>query len=172
MTLLLGFLPFAVFAVVDRMVSTLPALVLAAITAAALTLRDVVGKKRIKALDSGAAVVFGGLVIYTVVTRTTWSMVGVRLCTDAGLLAIVLVSILVRQPFTLQYAKESVPEAYWSRPEFVRTNYRLSGIWAAAFALMVLADVGMVLGMPVSLGVAVTVGALGGAFYFTTLVKR
>jgi hypothetical protein len=172
MTLLLGFLPFAVFAVVDRVVSTLLALTLAAVTAAGLTLRDVAGKKRLKLLDVGAAVVFGGLALYTFFTQRAWSVVGVRLCTDAGLLAIVLISLAIRQPFTLQYAKEQVPEQHWADPGFVRTNYRLSAVWAAAFALMVLADVGMLLGLPVALGVVITLGALGGAFYVTSQVKK
>src|ERR1700742_2564158 len=128
MTLLLGFLPFAVFALGDRFGSTLLALVLAAGTAVVLTLRDVKAKKSLKLLDVGAGVVFGGLALYTLLTHAEWSVVGVRLCTDAGLLGIVLVSMLVRQPFTLQYAREQVPEHVWAKPEFIRKNYMLSAI--------------------------------------------
>jgi hypothetical protein len=122
MTLLLGFLPFAVFAVGDRFGSTLLALSLATVTAAVLALRDVKRGRSVKLLDLGATVLFGGLALYTVVTHTEWSMLGVRLCTDAGLFGIVGVSLVVRHPFTLQYAREQLPEASWTKPEFVRTN--------------------------------------------------
>jgi hypothetical protein len=36
--------------------------------------------------------------------------VGVRLRVDAGLLLIVLITLLVGKPFTLQYAREQVPQ--------------------------------------------------------------
>jgi hypothetical protein len=172
MTLLLGFLPFAVFALGDRLWSTLAALSLAACTAAILAIRDIATRKSLKLLDVGAALVFGGLALYTVLTHAKWSLVGVRLCTDLGLFAIVVVSILVHQPFTLQYAKEQVPEQIWAKPEFVRTNYRLSALWGAAFGAMVLADVGMLRGLPVPAGVVITVAALAAAFFYTTRARR
>ncbi len=167
MTLLIGFLPFAVFAVVDHFASTLLALTLAALTAAALASRDVCARKSLKPLDVGAFLVFGGLALYTLALHATWSLVSVRLCTDAGLLAIVLVSIAVGQPFTLAYAKERVPAVYWSKPQFRAANVRLSALWGGAFALMVLADWGMLHGLPLSAGVGVTLAALAGAAFFT-----
>ena len=95
-----------------------------------------------------------------------------RLCADLGLLAIVGVSLLVRQPFTLQYAKEEVPAQLWTRPEFLRTNYRLSAIWGAAFAGMVLADVAMLRGLPIALGVALTLASLAIAALYTAKARR
>jgi hypothetical protein len=172
MSMLLGFLPFGVFAVGSRLAATWLALTLAAATAAVLTLRDLREKKSLKLLDIGATLVFGGLALYTVSTHTEWSMLGVRLCTDLGLFAIVAVSIIVRQPFTLQYAKEEVSKELWTHPEFLRTNYRLSAIWGAAFGVMVLADVGMLRGLPIAFGVALTIAALGLAALFTMKARR
>jgi hypothetical protein len=40
----------------------------------------------------------------------------VRLAVDAGLLAIVLASLAAGRRFTLQYARERVPEQYWHAP--------------------------------------------------------
>ena len=171
MKLLSGFLPFAVFAAVSHLISTLLALGLAALTAVLLALRDRTAKKSLKLLDLGAALVFGGLAFYTACTGTAWSLVGVRLCTDLGLLAIVLVSLLVRQPFTLQYARELAPERVWASPDFVRKNFRLSAAWGAAFAAMALADLAMLHGFPLSFGALVTVGALCCSLFYTTQTR-
>jgi hypothetical protein len=38
-----------------------------------------------------------------------------------GLLPIVLVSMAVGRPFTLQYAREQVEPEFWDKPELVRT---------------------------------------------------
>ena len=45
---------------------------------------------------------------------------------------IVVGSIIVRRPFTLQYAREDAPEEYWHEPGFLRVNYQLSWVWALA----------------------------------------
>jgi purine-cytosine permease-like protein len=35
----------------------------------------------------------------------------------------------------LQYARESVPEAYWRTPEFIRTGYLISIVWGIIFLI-------------------------------------
>ena len=52
---------------------------------------------------------------------------------NVALLVIVLGSILVRRPFTLQYAKEGTPSEVWDTPEFLRVNYQIAWVWAVAF---------------------------------------
>jgi hypothetical protein len=54
---------------------------------------------------------------------------------NLALVAIAVGSMLVRRPFTLDYAKEQVPERVWSTPAFLRTNYVVTGAWAAAFTV-------------------------------------
>ena len=58
-----------------------------------------------------------------------------------GLLAIVLVSIAVGRPFTIQYARERIAEQYWQTPLFLAVNRRITWVWAAAFAVLVAAHV-------------------------------
>lgn len=101
--------------------------------------------------------------------RPAWSVIGVRLCVDAGLLLVVLASIAAGRPFTLQYAREQVAPELWDRPEFIRTNYAISAAWALAFAVMVAAEAALltVPGLPTRIGVAAIVLALVGAFKFT-----
>ncbi|HEY8343172.1 MAG TPA: NAD(P)/FAD-dependent oxidoreductase [Calditerricola sp.] len=45
-----------------------------------------------------------------------------------------LVSLIIRQPFTLPYARELAPEAVWRHPLFTRINERLTWIWAVLFS--------------------------------------
>ncbi|MEI9960281.1 MAG: hypothetical protein WDM76_03865 [Limisphaerales bacterium] len=144
MKILLAFAPFLAFAVVDRLVGATAGLAAGAIVSAILLVRDAMNKgRKIKVLEAGTMILFGGLAIYSFIGKVDWSIVGVRLCVDAGLLVIVLISMAIRQPFTLQYAREEVEKELWDKPEFVRVNYVITAVWAAAFAVMVGADLVM-----------------------------
>ena len=171
MGILLAFAPFIVFAIVDRLVGSTAGLVAGAATSAALLIRDWITPGRSpKILEIGTAVLFGGLAVYAVLANPTWSIIGVRLCVDAGLLAIVLATLAAGRPFTLQYARETVAPEFWNSPEFVRTNYVLTAAWAVAFLVMVIAEAALlyVPGMSRRLGVIIVVLALVGAVKFTS----
>lgn len=170
MSMLLGFAPFIVFALFDNLLGVVPALCAAAFISAVFFVRDWLSPKRtLKLLEVGTLLLFGGLALYAVATHTEWSLLGVRLRVDAGLLIVVLLSMAIRQPFTLQYAREQVPPEVWKHPAFMKTNNVLTAVWAAAFGLMVLADVAMIYvpSVPLWVGVAVTVIAILGAIRFT-----
>jgi protein-S-isoprenylcysteine O-methyltransferase Ste14 len=93
----------------------------------------------------------------------------VRLIVDTGLLAIVILSIAIRQPFTLQYAREQTPPAIWGNSEFVRSNYVITTAWAFAFAVMVTSGLALLYipGTPRQIGVLAIIAALIGAVKFT-----
>jgi hypothetical protein len=103
------------------------------------------------------------------VTGAAGSIAGVRIAIDAGLLLIVLVPIAIGQPFTLQYARESVPPALWRQTEFVRVNVVITAVWAAAFAAMAIIDLAwlMIPTLPPRVVIIATVLALFGAVKFT-----
>lgn len=171
MGILLAFAPFFVFLVVGRFLGIAAGLVGATITSAGLLVRNAVGRnKTMKVLEVGTVLLFGGLAAYTFIVHAAWSVPALRLCVDAGLLLVVLVSIAVRQPFTLQYAREQVSRELWNTPEFVRANYLITAVWAAAFALMVAADLMMlyVPSLPTFVAIIVTVLAIWGAAHFTS----
>jgi hypothetical protein len=88
---------------------------------------------------------------------------------DGGLLLIILLSMLVRSPFTLQYAREQVPASVQSSPTFIKTNYILTAVWSLAMAILVVADLAMhfLPNLPLRLEIVVIFAALGGAFWFT-----
>ncbi|MET7244565.1 hypothetical protein ABZT49_14475 [Methylobacterium sp. EM32] len=170
MNLLASFAPFFAFAVLIHLGFVEAALWAGAIVAAALMLRDrVVLGRSLKILEAGTLVLFAGLAIYTRATGEVWTIPAVRLVVDAGLLVIVLASLAAGRPFTLQYARETAPPEVWATPEFGRVNRAVTLAWAAAFAVLVLADAAMVFvpEIPRRLDILATVLALVCAYKFT-----
>jgi hypothetical protein len=170
MGILLAFAPFISFAVVDRLIGPAQGLVFGAATSVVLLLRDWIGlHRKPKILEIGTAILFGGLALYAILGGPVWSIVGVRLRVDAGLLLIVLTTLIVGKPFTLQYAREQVPQNLWDTPQFVRSNYVITGVWSVAFLILVLADLILIYraDLPPKIGILATVLALVGALKFT-----
>ena len=169
MNILLSFGPFILFAVLMRFGDVLFALIAAAALSALMILRERRAGKSVKILEAGTVALFGGLAIFTAITRFDWTILEARLAVDLGLLAIVLGSLIARRPFTLQFAREQVPQAYWGNPQFIATNYKISAVWAAAFVILVVADVVMAFfpAIPLWVGIVVTILALAGAIWFT-----
>lgn len=170
MQMLLAFAPFIAFAVLSRSVPVTLALAAAALVAVAQMINDVVRHRRsIKILEVGTTLLFGGLALVAWARGGDWGIAEVRFWVDGGLFLIVAFSMLIRQPFTLQYARERVSAEIAARPEFLRFNQILSGVWALAFLVLTVADHVMahVPQVPLWIGVAVSVGALGFAIWFT-----
>jgi hypothetical protein len=170
MGMLLAFAPFLAFAVVERIFGPAHGLVAGTLVSLALIIRDMMTPSRApKILEIGTMVLFGALTLYTFLGSPSWSVIGVRLCVDAGLLLIVLASMALGQPFTMQYARERVPPEVQATPAFRRTNFIISGVWALAFAAMVAAEAALLFlpGLPHRIGIAVIVLALVGAVKFT-----
>src|SRR5271156_3290783 len=170
MGILLAFAPFIVFAIADRIVGPMEGLVAGALVAAALVARDyIIPGRAAKILEIGTLLLFGGLALYAVLGGPIGSVIGVRLCVDAGLPLIVLLSMGIGRPFTLQYAREQVASDLWESPAFVRINYVITAFWAFAVALMVIAEraVLCVPSVPRRGGIVAVILALIGAVKFS-----
>lgn len=170
MGILLAFAPFLTFAIVDRFAGPLEGLIAGVLIALLLLARDWLPAGRsVKVLDIGTTLLFVGLVLYSFLAKPTWSVIGVRPCVDTGLLVIVLASMAIGRPFTMQYAREQVEPELWNSPEFRRTNYIITGVWALAFAVMMSAEIVLlyVPGISPRAGIIVIILALVGAVKFT-----
>jgi signal transduction histidine kinase len=170
MAILFAFAPFIAFALVDRLIGSTQGLVAGAAVSAILLLRDWFGlHRKPKILEVGTTILFSALALYSVLGGPAWSVMGVRLRVDIGLLLIVLITLAVGKPFTLQYAREQVPQLLWDTPEFIRSNYVITGVWSAAFLILVLADLLLIYrpDLPPRIGILATILALIGAFKFT-----
>jgi hypothetical protein len=171
MNILLGFSPFLVFIILNGLVGVETGLIGAAMMSGLLLARELLVRRQVpKVLEIGTAVLFGGLALVGPLLGGGWSIALVRFAIDAGLLLIVLISIVIGQPFTLQYAREQVPRTLWDHPTFRRVNLVITAVWAAAFAIMAAADLAWMLipGLPPRVVIIVTVAALAGAAKFTS----
>lgn len=169
MGVLLGFAPFVAFVLLSRFVPASISLWSAAAVSAMLILRQKTRGGSMKILEVGTFVLFAALGTYALVRGNIWDVPTVRSVVDGGLLLIILLSVVVGRPFTLQYAREQVPASVQDSPRFIRTNYIITAIWALAMAVIVLADLTMhfVPNLSIRLEIVVILAALGGAFWFT-----
>jgi hypothetical protein len=169
MTIFLILAPFATFTALMLATPAAVSLFAGAAVAAATVAYDVYGGRSIKMLAAGAAIMFGALGLWITLVDGSWSATEVRLAVDSGTLSIALCSIALRTPFTLQYARETVDAATQQTPGFLRANYVLAWAWAAAFALMLTANLLTVYLPALPFWVAVGIGfaARNGALYFT-----
>ena len=169
MSILLGLSPFLVFFALMRLVSPVAGLVGALVVSALLSLRMRLRGESIKILEVGSLVLFALLTFYTLVAAPRWTVATVRLAVDGGLLAIVLVSLAIGRPFTLQYARERVPPQFWASPIFFVTNRIITAVWAGAFAVLVAADAAAEYAptVPLWTEIVASVAAFVGAVWFT-----
>lgn len=170
MSILLGLTPFIVFFLLMRWSTPLLALTGATAMSAILMGRLALRGGTIKILEIGSLILFALLMLYTLVMHPHWSIAGVRLAVDGGLAFIVLFSLAIRRPFTLQYARESVPERFWTHPLFIRTNDIITAVWAATFLISAGCDAVAIYfpTVPVSALIALTVAAFVAAIWFST----
>lgn len=130
---------------------------------------DVARGRSVKILTAGSASVFAAIGLYLALLDPRLSTLGVKLSVDIGIFILSLGSMLVRRPFTLQYALESVPAETAAMPGFLTANYIITGAWTAAALLMTAANVVLlyVPGLPLWSSLAVAFAARNSAIYFT-----
>jgi hypothetical protein len=161
--------PFGAFTAL--MLVAPPGVALFAAAALALTVigYDLYRGASVKILMTASTILFGALGAYDILSHGNWSTVAVRVAVDGGVLAIALVSLAIRMPFTLQYAREKVDAETRQLPGFVQANYVITWFWTAALVLMLVADILAVYapGTPLWVGIAIAFAARNGAMYFS-----
>lgn len=168
MGILLGFVPFIVFALVSA-VSVSLALWLGFTAAFVITIRDFVESPTLRLLDAGSVILLGGLALFAGFIEPSISRPTIRLVAESGFALLALISLVLRRPLSLAYGHEHITEEVWNTPAFVRTNYVITLAWLFAFVAMALADAAMTFNpqMAMSLDLAIGLAALGLAVIFT-----
>ena len=112
---------------------------------------------------------FAGSAGYVTLVDPGLSIAAVKLAVDTGIFLISAISMLLRYPFTLQYALEAVPAETAAMPGFLRANYIITGAWTVASLLMMIANVAMlyVPGLPIWSSLVIAFAARNSAVYFT-----
>lgn len=72
---------------------------------------------------------------------------GVNALSSFILMAIVFISIIIKKPFSIQYAKEVSRPEVWNNPEFIRVNYVISWAWFIAFLVNLILPLSRCLGV-------------------------
>jgi hypothetical protein len=169
MTIFLILAPYGVYTFLMFMTSSTIAVFAGSAMCLATIAIDVARGRSVKILAAGSTVLFAGIGLYLVLCDPTFSALGVKLSVDIGIFVISLGSLLVRRPFTLQYAIESVPVETAAMPGFLTANYIITAAWTVAALLMMVANIVLLYfpGLPVWLGLAVAFAARNSAIYFT-----
>jgi intracellular septation protein A len=171
MKILRGFLPFVAFIVACRFATAQAAVWIAFATALGVFAFSRLQEpaKAPKILEVGSIALFGVVGLVAHFAPIPLSLGVVRLAVDGGLLIVVVCSLALKNPFTLQYAREEVPQEYWANPLFIAVNVRITFAWAVAFALNAIADalLAFVPVVPIWADVTLALGSLAGAALFT-----
>ncbi len=160
--------PYGAFAGLMLLTSATVSLFVATAICLAVIAFDAFRGRSIKVLGAGSAVLFAALGGYLMLVDSSLSGSAVKLTVDAGMLAISVVSLAIRRPFTLQYAREMVDAETAQLPDFLKANYIITGAWTLAFVLMVANLLLIYLpGLPLWCGIAIAFAARNSALYFT-----
>ena len=169
MTIFLILAPYGAFAFLMLVTSGAISLFAAASVCLAVIALDAVRGRSVKILGAGSTIVFVGVGGYLVGIDPSLSQSAVKFLVDTGMFVVAAGSMLVRHPFTLQYAVEAVPAETAGMPGFLRANYVITSVWTAAMLLMMLGNVAMLYipGLPIWTGLAIAFAARNSAVYFT-----
>lgn len=91
--------------------------------------------KLLEVFDTVYFAIMAALAFFAAPAVVGWLELWAGELSNIALVLFSLTSILIRRPFTLQYARETTPEEYWDSPVFIRTNYVITWAWTLAFGV-------------------------------------
>jgi hypothetical protein len=169
MTILLILAPYGAFTLL-MLVTSATASVFAASAICLMVIGfDAVRGRSIKILGAGSVVVFAAIGCYLALIDPTLGTFAVRFAVDSGIFLVSLTSIVIRRPFTLQYALEMVDAETAKLPDFMRASYIITWAWTGAMLLMMIGNVAMIYvpNLPLWSGLLIAFAARNSAVYFT-----
>jgi hypothetical protein len=169
MTIFLILAPYAAYALLMLVTSAAVSLFASAAICLAVIAFDLARGRSVKILGAGSVIVFIAVGLYVALVEPDIGNSAVKLAVDIGIFLIALTSILVRRPFTLQYAREAVDAATAQLPGFIRANYIITWAWTGAALLMMIGNVAMIYvpGLPLWSSILIAFAARNSAVYFT-----
>ena len=169
MTIFLILAPYAAFALLMLATSAALSLFASATICLAVIGFDMVRGRSIKILGAGSVIVFTAVGLYVALVEPDISHSAVKLAVDIGIFLIALASILIRRPFTLQYARETVDDGIAQLPAFIRANYIITWAWTGSMLLMMIGNVATIYvpGLPLWSSLLIAFAARNSAVYFT-----
>jgi len=169
MTVFLILAPYGAFALLMLVTSATVSLFTGAAICLAVMAFDMVRGRSMKILGAGSVIVFAAVGGYVSLIDPNLSVSGVKFAVDTGIFLLTLTSIVIRRPFTLQYAREVVDAEIERLPGFIRANYIITWAWTGSMLLMMIGNVAMIYlpGLPLWSGLLIAFAARNSAVYFT-----
>jgi len=168
MNLVVGFAPFILFTILSRLSVDL-ALWVAFAAAFVVTIRDFMESPSLRLLDAGSFALFALLALGRGFLDPNLSLAAVRFIAALSLFLLLGLPLVLKRPFSVDYARLDEREAGWSPALFLRVNVLVSGVWVTAFAVMAGADgaVAFDAELPLYGSIAISLVALAAAVTFT-----
>ncbi|MCM3778793.1 hypothetical protein [Microbacterium hydrocarbonoxydans] len=130
--IILSLVPLVAYGLLSRFLVPGWAALICAVLALLVVLTDLRGGIKLVPL-TGAVMLSGLAVIGFVVSPDAYPFLEAYAHGIAVLLVgLVILATASTAPFTAAYAKQSVPEQYWTSPTFLSTNRRISTAWGLA----------------------------------------
>ena len=169
MTIFLILAPYGAYALLMMVTSATVSLFSAVAVCLAVVALDVARGRSIKILGVGSVIVFAAVGATVALIDPDMSTSAVKLAVDAGIFGVSLLSIVLRYPFTLQYAREAVDAETAKLPGFLHANYLITWAWTGAALLMMIGNIALlyVPGLPLWSGLLITFAVRNSAVYFT-----
>ena len=134
-----GFAPWILLSVLDGAGRVVLASALAATLAVVICAAGAISDSSPKLLDLTAIVFFAALTVVAAVSghrASHWLGLWSAELSNAAIALIAGLSIALRSPFTLQYARERTDREHWETRLFVRISCVIAGVWAVVFLLI------------------------------------
>jgi hypothetical protein len=169
MTIFLILAPYGAYAMLMLVTSATASLFAAVAICLAVIAFDIVRGRSIKILGAGSVIVFATVGGYLVLVDPAFSNSAIKFAVDAGIFLVSLGSIVMRAPFTLQYAREVVDAETAKLPGFLRANYIITWAWTGAALLMMVGNIALIYvpGLPLWSSLLIAFAARNSAVYFT-----
>jgi hypothetical protein len=169
MTIFLILAPYGAFAMLMLVTSATTSLFAAAAICLAVIAVDIARGRSIKILGAGSVIVFTAVGGYIASVDSALGNSAVKFAVDAGIFLVSLMSIVIRFPLTLQYAREVVDAETAKLPDFLRANYIITWAWTGAALLMMIGNIALIYvpSLPLWSSLLIAFAARISAVYFT-----
>jgi hypothetical protein len=174
MTIFLILAPYGAFASLMLVTSAAISSFAAAAICLAVIALDVARHRSVKILGVGSVIVFTAIGSYVALVNPAASAAAVKFSVDIGIFLLSLLSIVIRRPFTLQYALEMVDAETARQPGFLHANYIITLAWTGAALLMMVGNIATlyVPNLPLWSGLLIAFATRNSAVYFTKWYPR
>jgi len=137
LAMILAFAPWVAFKIILYLpfFNELTMLKIGLVTAASISAYRI-----LKGLDKGliawgSGAFFGFSLIMVVGLTNVWYMIHLGVFSNGTLALMTWASVVLGNPFTLAYAKQTVDSKYWDTPRFIHKNYKITAAWGLSFSI-------------------------------------